>query len=498
MEQDSKRAFLAVVLSGIVLIGWQYLFPTNISVPAKKVDTKTTIDQSTTITDNSQNKNVLKSVNSKEETQHIQPIRLQSNSHYYVLDNYLNIIETKSLNTENIYPKHFETSKSELFVTIKGNELKPFFNFTKIDDTNFSIVSSDELFSGNITLSDEGVLIVSINSQLEFDYKFIEYAKAIEESAQKFTQFSFLSKDLENFKVGEDENYDALLLKWFGLDFDYHFEGIVLEDPSLHKVKAIAIKDPKTEDAIAGKLVVSSIKKVRSLKYRNVFLQKNYDDLKALGFNLDLAVDFGMMAIVALPILRGLQTLYEWIPNYGIAIILLTIFIRMLTFPLQYKSFKSMKKMQVIQPELTKIREKYKDNPQKMQQETMALFKKAGANPLGGCLPLILQMPIFFAFYQVLNTSVELVDAEFMLWIIDLSKKDPYYILPVLMSLAMFLNMKLTPTTTTDPAQQKIMMFMPLFFGFIMKDLPAGLTLYIFISTIMGMLQQLFVYKRVS
>ena len=170
----------------------------------------------------------------------------------------------------------------------------------------------------------------------------------------------------------------------------------------------------------------------------------------------------------------------------------------MLTFPLQYKSFKSMKKMQVIQPELTALKEKYSDDPKRMQQETMALFKRAGANPLSGCLPLFLQMPVFFAFYKVLYTAVELVDAEFAFWILDLSQKDPYYVLPVLMSAAMFLNMKLTPSTSADPAQQKIMMFMPLFFGFIMKDLPAGLTLYIFISTIVGMLQQLFVYKRVS
>lgn len=170
----------------------------------------------------------------------------------------------------------------------------------------------------------------------------------------------------------------------------------------------------------------------------------------------------------------------------------------MLTFPLQYKSFKSMKKMQVIQPELTKIREKFKSDPQKLQQETMALFKKAGANPLGGCLPLILQMPIFFAFYQVLYSAVELVDAPFYWWILDLSEKDPYYILPILMSIAMFFQQKITPATVTDPVQKKILLFMPLVFGLIMKDLPSGLTLYILVSTIFGMAQQLYVYKRVA
>ena len=154
--------------------------------------------------------------------------------------------------------------------------------------------------------------------------------------------------------------------------------------------------------------------------------------------------------------------------------------------------------MQVIQPDMKKIKEKYKDNPQKMQQETMALMKRHGANPISGCLPMLLQMPIFFAFYKVLYSSVELVDAPFYFWILDLSEKDPYYILPVLMGLAMFLNMKLTPSTTMDPAQQKVMMLMPIMFTFFMVNLPSGLTLYILVSTVVGMLQQLFVYKRVG
>ena len=154
-----------------------------------------------------------------------------------------------------------------------------------------------------------------------------------------------------------------------------------------------------------------------------------------------------------------------------------------------------MKKMQKVQPELTKLREKFKDDPQRMQKETMDLFKRAGANPLGGCFPMLLQMPIFFAFYQVLYNAVELVNAPFIGWIHDLSIKDPLYILPVAMAIAMFGQQKLTPTTSADPTQQKIMMAMPLVFGFIMKDLPSGLVLYIFVSTLFGILQQLLVYK---
>ena len=193
--------------------------------------------------------------------------------------------------------------------------------------------------------------------------------------------------------------------------------------------------------------------------------------------------------------LHGLQWFYSFFPNYGVALILLTLVIRMLLFPLSFASFKSMKKMQKVQPELAKIKEKFKDDPPRMQKETMALFKKAGANPLGGCLPMLLQMPIFFAFYRVLYGAVELVGAPFYGWIHDLSIADPYYVLPVIMAITMFAQQKLTPATSADPTQQKVMMFMPLIFGFIMKDLPAGLNLYIAVSTAFGIGQQLLVYK---
>ena len=130
-----------------------------------------------------------------------------------------------------------------------------------------------------------------------------------------------------------------------------------------------------------------------------------------------------------------------------------------------------------------------------MQKETMDLFKKAGANPLSGCLPLLLQMPFFFAIYKVLYSSVELVGAPFYGWIADLSIHDPYYILPLLMAVAMFAQQKMTPTTAMDPTQAKIMLFMPVIFAFIMKSLPAGLVLYILVSTVVGLLQQMLVYK---
>jgi YidC/Oxa1 family membrane protein insertase len=134
----------------------------------------------------------------------------------------------------------------------------------------------------------------------------------------------------------------------------------------------------------------------------------------------------------------------------------------------------------------------------RMQKESMDLFKRAGANPLGGCLPLLLQLPVFFAFFKLLNSAVELVDAPFYGWIHDLSNKDPYYVLPLIVTGAMFMQQKLTPQTITDPVQKKIFMFMPLIFGFIMKDQASGLSLYIFVSTVLGIGQQMLVFHMIK
>ena len=159
--------------------------------------------------------------------------------------------------------------------------------------------------------------------------------------------------------------------------------------------------------------------------------------------------------------------------------------------PINIASYKSMKKMQKIQPALKALRERYKDDPQTQQRETMALMKNEKVNPLSGCLPMFLQIPIFFALFRMLGQSIDLYQAPFIFWIHDLSVKDPFYVLPVLVGIVFFVQQKVTPTTM-DPAQAKIMQWMPIMFSFFMISLPSGLTLYTFVSTLFGILQQRF------
>lgn len=216
---------------------------------------------------------------------------------------------------------------------------------------------------------------------------------------------------------------------------------------------------------------------------------KDYDLLKATP-GLGSLIDYGMFSFLAFPLLELLRFFHKFVANWGLAIILLTILVRALFYPLSLKGYRSMKAMQKLQPQIAALKEKYKDDTQRFGQEQMALFRTHKVNPAGGCLPMLVQLPVFIALYAVLSNSVELLHAPFYFWINDLSAKDPFYVFPVLMGISMFVQQKMTPTVGMDPMQQKILLLMPIVFSFIMLNLPSGLTIYIFLSTLLGILQQ--------
>ncbi len=222
---------------------------------------------------------------------------------------------------------------------------------------------------------------------------------------------------------------------------------------------------------------------------------KEYEELgKTTG--LKRLIDYGTFSFFAFPMLEILRFFYKLIHNYGVAIILLTLLVRLLFAPLQMKSYASMKSMQKLQPQIAALKEKYKDDSQRFNQEQMALFKANKVNPLGGCLPMLVQLPVFIALYAVLGNSIELFHAPFFGWIHDLSAKDPYFVFPVLMGLSMLVQQRMTPTPGMDPMQAKMMYLMPVVFTFIMLNLPSGLTVYIFLSTVLGITQQVWMNKE--
>ncbi|MCG9790622.1 membrane protein insertase YidC [Vibrio mediterranei] len=214
--------------------------------------------------------------------------------------------------------------------------------------------------------------------------------------------------------------------------------------------------------------------------------------------NLDLVVDYGWLWFIAKPLHTLLSFIQGIVVNWGLAIICLTFIVRGAMYPLTKAQYTSMAKMRMLQPKLQAMRERIGDDRQRMSQEMMELYKKEKVNPLGGCLPILLQMPIFIALYWALMESVELRHSPFFGWIHDLSAQDPYYILPLLMGASMFLIQKMSPTTVTDPMQQKIMTFMPVMFTFFFLWFPSGLVLYWLVSNIVTLIQQTLIYRALE
>jgi len=215
------------------------------------------------------------------------------------------------------------------------------------------------------------------------------------------------------------------------------------------------------------------------------------------------AVDFGWFHLIAVPLLHLLNWFNGYVHNYGVAIILLTVLVKLVFWPLSHKSYKSMEQMKKLQPMLAKLREKYADDKERMNTEIMQLYKTYKVNPAGGCLPMVVQIPVFFGLYKALLGSIELRHAAFithlpftnLVWLADLSAYDPYYITPLIMGATMFLQQKMTPTSG-DPMQAKIMLFMPIIFTFMFLKFPAGLVVYWLVNNVLSIAQQWWMMRK--
>jgi YidC/Oxa1 family membrane protein insertase len=283
-------------------------------------------------------------------------------------------------------------------------------------------------------------------------------------------------------------------IRWVGLDMQYFAMIAIPEAP----LQYFDIQKRLTKTVgVDGKQVDRDLLKVTlpakgSLTYQIYLGAKNQEDLKAVkSADITGVVNYGMFSIIVYPLLASLRWIYQFVHNYGYAIIILTFLLSLLLFPFRLKQIISMKRMSVVQPKVKAIQEKYrkykKTDPKRaeMNQEIMALYKQHNVNPLGGCLPLLLQMPLLFAFYSLLAYSIELRQAPFILWISDLSVKDPFYVLPIVMGITAFISQKMTPMSPgTDPTQAKVMMVMPVVFTVMFINLSSGLNLYFLCSNI--------------
>ena len=288
--------------------------------------------------------------------------------------------------------------------------------------------------------------------------------------------------------------------RYAGID-DHYFLSVVINEPAPapFRIDYAPVHVAQTDDpAIIGKYTAYAVRyQSPQDQARFFFGPKAFEDLKSVDTELTRAINYGMFSWLAVPLLGALKWVHGFIGNWGWSIVVLTILINLAMFPLRHKSVVSMRKMQEIQPQMKAIQDRYAKykvtdpERQKMNTEVMALYKSKGVNPASGCVPMLLTMPFLFAFYAMLSQSIEIRGAHFAGWINNLSAPDPYFISPLIMGATMFWQQKMTPATM-DPAQAKIMMFMPVMFTFMSLSFPSGLVIYWTVSNIWGIGQQYF------
>jgi len=309
---------------------------------------------------------------------------------------------------------------------------------------------------------------------------------------------AFVAKDIERIEVKKIEGEKVLGpdVSWGGFESKYFIAAVIPQNPSLtsfamskdnRDMVTVSLRGPKNliPGGQAGQFI-----------YTLFIGPKDYSILKAQNVHLENAIDFGSwLKWLAMPMLIVLKWLYQYVHNYGLAIIILTILIKLIFWPLGNKSYESMKQMQKLQPKMKELQEKYKGDRQKLSQETMALYKTHKVNPMSGCLPMLIQIPVFFGLYKTLLYAIELRHSPFFWWIQDLSDKDPYYITPVIMGGTMWIQQKMTPMSG-DPMQQKVMLWMPVIFTFLFLNFPAGLVIYWLLNNVISIGQQYYINKR--
>ena len=309
-----------------------------------------------------------------------------------------------------------------------------------------------------------------------------------------------LAADIVENKEDGDPNKFSDGIRWSGIGTRYFLTGIYSADG---RVKYCDSSIDQTEPGFSNFKTLVGIADGTvapatpiSLNYTVFIGPKELAKLSDGVVSMEDAIDFGFFHVICKPMLWVMHFFIGFFPNWGIAIILLTVLVKLLTLPLTIKQYRSMAAMKKVQPQLKALQAKYKEDKMRLQQEMMKLYKEHKVNPLAGCLPMLMMMPIYFALYRTIYSAVELYQAPFALWLTDLSKEDPTYISPIILGLLMVVQFKLNPSAG-DQAQMKVMMYMmPVMFTGMMLFLPSGLVLYILVNTLLGIIQQFYMYRQ--
>ncbi|MEN6373508.1 MAG: membrane protein insertase YidC [Smithella sp.] len=307
------------------------------------------------------------------------------------------------------------------------------------------------------------------------------------------------SIEREEPKKLDKEKIQGPNVLWSGYESKYFIASFIPENPSLTSTIMNRDAADMVSVSIKGQKELIPGNQSGSFSYTLYMGPKEHNLLKTQNVGLEDSIDFGSwLKWLALPLLWVLNFIHNYIANYGLAIIVLTLLIKIIFWPLGNLSYKSMQEMKNLQPKIAELKERYKNDQQKIGAETMALYKAHHVNPFGGCLPMIIQIPIFFGLYKALLYSIELRHSPFFWWIQDLSAKDPYYITPIIMGATQFIQQKMTPTMGGDPMQAKLMLFMPVIFTFFFLNFPSGLVIYWLFNNIFSIGQQYYMNKKLE
>jgi len=510
-----KNTFMAVALSLLILVLWPFLF--NHKKPGQ-LDTQQAQSQTvatSSVTDKTQE--IKDKTNATSLT-----IKPMVNTEVYYIENNLvkvGISSNGAKITQVIFKKYNDEKKQPI----------KFFGATS---EQLGALGIDEFDNGSFKLSnrtDDSLLLDNGKIKVQYLVKKDSYIVETKIADPKSQKLNF--KVISSFKEGTKDDYglpsepekrkkDYLIYandkvervsnknlaknqamsfssspKWVGVSDRYFLFSVI--GNTTGSISDVALNYQENVPAYIMSYALNS--KDGEFDYRLFVGPKDVDYLRKAEPTLAESIDYGWLSIISVPILELMKFFYRMIPNYGFAILLLTLVVRLLMFPLQQKSMKSMKKMQELQPHIKQLQEKHKDDKQKLNMEMVQFMKTHKVNPMSGCLPMLIQLPVFIALYKVLANAVELYRSPFIFWIHDLSVKDPYYIFPVIMGAMMFIQQKITPNPTMDPTQAKMMLYMlPILFTVLMISLPSGLTLYIMFSTFLGIAQQYLMNKQTS
>ncbi len=553
---EQKRIILAVVLCVIVFIGYNFLAPPPPQEPVFNPSQSTTISSAKQENSNQEghqkNSSAMAPVMPAEQVlkENAREISVSTPLYHIVLSEYLGSVVSLTLEKYN-ETMEADSLKKQLIPNIlqdgvmissmRGGTIQGFHNavfkadadFTETNLTQgeqrivFSWTSPDGiivrktyefhadtyLIQCRLSITNGSTMPVNDSLVLSIPGKFNDEIKKKSRFAFQ-GPISYLNGEVLNIDPDdiEEKNLYSGTLGWAGFSHRYFLLCAAPADPDNYQL-SLSYGNNVVNTSMVSPIVRIDPGHTFETSYNLYMGPKSYKVLNAYDSSLKKAIDFGWFDVLAKPLLITMNAIYSVIPNYGVAIILLTILIKIIFWPLGTKSYKSMNQMKKVQPLMMEIRQKYKDDKQRMNQEVMNLYKTYKVNPASGCLPLLVQMPIFFALYRMLYQAIELRHAPFMLWITDLSGPDrllhfsfsipmmqPPYGIPVLtliMGLSFLIQQKMTPTTG-DPAQAKMMMLMPILMTVLFINFPAGLVLYMFVNNIISMGQQYYIQKKFS